>query len=113
MPNPEAGSQTLKRGEGTILLELLQVGRDPEDSGSVLPPGKRDSSGFWYPARCASPRELFTPHQRSLQEKQRTVHRERGRRVSGRGRAAAEAIPGGPCDQMVPLPQPQPEAPPK
>lgn len=108
MPNPEGNGQALKE-EGTILLELLQVGRDPEDSGSVLPPGKRDASGFWYPARCSTPRELFTPYQRSLQEKQRIVHRERRRR---RGRAAPEAMPV-PCDQTVPLPPPQPEAPAK
>jgi hypothetical protein len=109
MPNPEGGGQALKRGEGTILLELLHVGADPEDSGSVLPPGKRDASGFWYPARCATPKELFTPYQRSLQEKQRTVHRERRHR---RGRGTPDAIPV-PCDQAVPLPPPQPEAPAK
>jgi len=113
MPNPEGGGQTLKGGEGTILLELLQVGSDPENDGSVLPPGKRDASGFWYPARCASPKELFTPYQRSLQEKQRTVHRERRRRVAGRGRAVAAAVPSVPCDEQVPLPPPLFEAPSK
>ena len=108
MPNPGGGGQALKRREGPLLLSLLEDGRDAEDGGSVLPPGKRDASGFWYPARCRTPMELFTPYQRSLQEKQRTVHRERRTRVAARSRVAAEAMPV--SDQRLPLPAPQPEA---
>ena len=107
MPNPEGGGQVLKRREGPLLLSLLEDGRDVENGGSVLPPGKRDPSGFWYPARCRTPMELFSPYQRSLQEKQRSVHRERRRRV------AAPATPPeamGPSDRRLPLPPPQPEA---
>ena len=112
MPNPGGDGQALKRREAPILLELLETGRDPEDSGSVLPPGKRDASGFWYPARCRTPMELFTPYQRSLQEKQRTVHRARRARRGARTRGA-EAMTAASYDQTVPLPAPLPEAPPK
>jgi hypothetical protein len=31
---------------------------EPEDDDSVLPPGRRDSSGFWFPLHCADPRTL-------------------------------------------------------
>ncbi|HET8947732.1 MAG TPA: hypothetical protein VFQ07_12190 [Candidatus Polarisedimenticolia bacterium] len=108
MPNPGGGGQVLKRREGPLLLSLLEDGRDAEDGGSVLPPGKRDASGFWYPARCRTPMELFTPYQRSLQEKQRTVHRERRHRVPDRSEAVSEAMPV--SDQRLPLPAPQSEA---
>ena len=63
--------------------------------GSILPPGRRDGAGFWYPSRYRSPLELFTPYQRSLQEKQRRVQRRR--RVT-----MAEAR----LDTAVPLPSP-------
>jgi hypothetical protein len=109
MPNPGGGGQVLKRREGPLLLSLLEDGRDAENGGSVLPPGKRDASGFWYPARCRTPLELFSEYQRSLQEKQRSVHRERRRRVAARPRGASEAI-ATPGDQALPLPAPQPEA---
>lgn len=112
MPNPGGGGQALKRREAPILLALLDVGRQPEDSDSVLPPGKRDASGFWYPARCRTPMELFTPYQRSLQEKQRSVHRQR-RHVAAGPRVPDPALPPVPCDQTVPLPAPLSEAPPK
>jgi hypothetical protein len=113
MPNPDGGGQTLKRREGPVLLALLDVGHGAEDDGSVLPPGKRDASGFWYPARCRNPMELFTPYQRSLQEKQRTVHRERRRRrVAVPARGVPPVMPV-PCDQQVPLPPLLPEAPSK
>ena len=107
MPNPGGGGQVLKRREGPLLLSLLGDGREAEDGGSVLPPGKRDASGFWYPARCRTPLELFTPYQRSLQEKQRTVHRQR--RGAARSRVAPEAMAVR-CDQPLPLPAPQPES---
>jgi hypothetical protein len=111
MPNPGGGGQILKRRDGPLLLSLLGDRREAEDGGSVLPPGKRDASGFWYPARCRTPLELFTPYQRSLQEKQRTVHRERRHRVAARPRVAPEAMAAR-RDQPLPLPAPQPEAPP-
>jgi hypothetical protein len=113
MPDPVGDGQVLKRRDAPALLALLEVGRDPEEDGSVLPPGKRDASGFWYPARCRTPMELFTPYQRSLQEKQRSVHRERRHRRVARTRAAAGTIPAVPSDQQVPLPPLLPEMPAK
>jgi len=113
MPDPVGGGQVLKRRDAPALLALLEVGRDPEEDGSVLPPGKRDASGFWYPERCRTPMELFTPYQRSLQEKQRSVHRERRHRRTALSRAAGGTIPAVPCDQQVPLPPPLTEAPAK
>jgi len=108
MPNPGGNGQVVKRRAEPLLLSLLEDGRDAEDGGSVLPPGKRDASGFWYPASCRTPAELFTPYQRSLQEKQRTVHRERRHRVAARAHAASEELTV--SDQRLPLPSPQPEA---
>jgi len=108
MPNPGGSGQVLKRREGSLLLSLLEDGRDAEDGGSVLPPGKRDASGFWYPATCRTPMELFSPYQRSLQEKQRTVHRQRRHRVAARAGADPEVMTA--SDQRLPLPPPQPEA---
>ncbi len=48
---------------------------DPTDE--VLPPGRRDASGFWIPEGYETPTSLFSPHQRRLQEKQRQAHRAR------------------------------------
>lgn len=31
---------------------------DPGQEGSVLPPGRRDRSGFWYPLGCTDLRTL-------------------------------------------------------
>ncbi|HEV8201362.1 MAG TPA: hypothetical protein VGS03_15195 [Candidatus Polarisedimenticolia bacterium] len=107
MPNPGGNGQVLKRRAEPLLLSLLGDGPDNEEGGSVLPPGKRDASGFWFPARCRTPEELFTPYQRSLQEKQRSVHRQRRHRVAARARAASEAMAV--SDQRLPLPPPQPE----
>jgi len=49
--------------------------RAPTDQ--VLPPGRRDDSGFWIPEGYEDPISLFSPHQRRLQEKQRQAHRTR------------------------------------
>jgi len=90
------GSQAARRREPVGLLSLLGavVEEEPE---SALPPGRRDASGFWYPAQYGDPRELFTAHQRTLQEKQRDVHRRR---------RAAETAPGmEPLDAPLPLPE--------
>ncbi len=66
------------------LLEIARAHTGDEEP-TVLPPGRRDPSGFWIPATCREPRELFSAHQRSLQEKQRSVQRHR--------RAAAAVTP--------------------
>jgi hypothetical protein len=99
------GSQAARRGEAGGLLSLLDgrvAGEEPE---STLPPGRRDASGFWYPERYRDPHELFTPHQRTLQEKQRDAHRRRSR---------AGTAPGmEPLDAPLPLPAPRYESPPE
>lgn len=109
MPDPRGGGAVSRRREAPALLSLIDVVAATEDS--VLPPGKRDASGFWYPESCRTPMELFSPYQRSLQEKQRTVHRERRHRTSPSREHASETQPVPLCDQQVPLPSPRSEAP--
>ena len=93
-----ARSRRRPAGDDESELGLLPIahsrGTESPD-GSILPPGRRDGAGFWYPAAYRSPLELFTPYQRSLQEKQRRV--QRSRRVT-----PAEAA----LDTTVPLPSP-------
>lgn len=110
MPEAEERGQIARRREAPALLSIIDVVATAEES--VLPPGKRDASGFWYPASCRHPMELFTPYQRSLQEKQRSVHRERRRRVAASRDEASdpEEAPVPLCDQTVPLPAPCTEA---
>jgi hypothetical protein len=61
----------------------------PREAGpadeSLLPPGRRDRDGFWYPDGYPDPESLFSPHQRRLQEKQRQAHRDRRGRAHGEG----------------------------
>ena len=111
MPNSGGSGDVIRRREAPALLSLIDVVAAGEDS--VLPPGRRDASGFWYPASCRNPSELFTPYQRSLQEKQRTVHRERRQRKAASGTGVSDPDPdsAGLCDQPIPLPPPRPEAP--
>ena len=108
MPDSGGSGEVARRREAPALLSLIDVASAAEDS--VLPPGKRDASGFWYPASCSDPMELFTPYQRSLQEKQRSVHRERRRRGAASRPLEAEDTAVPLCDQTVPLPPPCPEA---
>ena len=111
MPDSEQrGEVDARQREAPALLSLIDVVATAEES--VLPPGKRDASGFWYPASCRHPMELFTPYQRSLQEKQRSVHRERRDRRAATLRAHPddEADADSLCDQTMPLPPPCPEA---
>lgn len=110
MPDSGGSGEVARRREAPALLSLIDVASAAEDS--VLPPGKRDASGFWYPARCRTPMELFTPYQRSLQEKQRSVHRARRPRGAAQ-RSEDDTEPAGisACDQPVPMPPPCPEAP--
>jgi len=68
---------------------------DPADD-DLLPPGRRDSDGFWVPDGYEDPAALFSPHQRRLQEKQRQAHRGRrgGTRADDAGKEPAEDSPG-------------------
>ncbi|HEV8122262.1 MAG TPA: hypothetical protein VGQ67_14805 [Candidatus Polarisedimenticolia bacterium] len=92
------GGQAARRRETGGLLSILGAALAGEEPESTLPPGRRDASGFWYPAHYREPRELFTAHQRTLQEKQRDVHR---RRRSGETAPDME-----PLDAPLPLPAP-------
>jgi hypothetical protein len=55
------------------LLEIARAHLLLDQGEASLPAGQRDASGFWYPAGYPDPLALFTPHQRSLQEKQRLL----------------------------------------
>ena len=84
--------------EDLALLEIAR-GRAARDE-TTLPPGRRDDSGFWYPAAYRDPKELFTPHQRSMQAKQRQVQKRR-----------REAdVPEADADRSVPMPAPLSDA---
>src|SRR5947209_7616244 len=99
---------------GLGLLEVfLPCGSSGTDE-STLPPGQRDSSGFWFPAGYSGPAEIFTPLQRELQENQRRIQRHRmrsggGPRVPADKKSAAptNGSSGGahaPCTTVVPTP---------
>jgi hypothetical protein len=99
----------VNRGLG--LLEVVLPRGGGEGGDGILPAGRRDDSGFWYPARFATPGDIFTPQQRRLQARQREVQRRRRRpRVAFPAAGAAAAAPGAPGDRAVPLPAPIPEA---
>jgi len=42
---------------------------EPEDPDSVLPPGRRDRSGFWYPLGCTDLRTLVKRRARGDRKK--------------------------------------------
>ncbi|MFQ5876415.1 MAG: hypothetical protein ACE5JH_01800 [Acidobacteriota bacterium] len=66
---------TVDRGLG--LLEVIMPDGVPDELRGPLPPGRRDPSGFWYPARYRTPADIFSPAQRKLQENQRRIQRRR------------------------------------
>jgi hypothetical protein len=65
--------QTGDMDERLGLLEIARAHAMLDQGETSLPPGQRDASGFWYPAGYPDPLALFTPHQRSLQQKQRLL----------------------------------------
>lgn len=83
----------VNRGLG--LLEVILPRGTSETEESALPPGKRDSSGFWFPAGYSGPADIFTPLQRELQENQRRIQRRRVR-SNGGTRVDAGATNAGP-----------------
>jgi hypothetical protein len=118
----------IDRGMG--LLEVILPHGSPDESVSTLPPGQRDTGGFWFPEGYTQPGDIFTPVQRKLQAKQRQVQRQRVKGhpvpppiVSGsEGTAAADTTPsrphappepsiGGLADRPLPLPAPSLEVP--
>ena len=74
--------QTGDMDERLGLLEIARAHAMLDQGETSLPPGQRDASGFWYPAGYSDPLSLFTPHQRSLQQKQRLL-KSRGSRPAG------------------------------
>jgi hypothetical protein len=98
------------------LLEIARAHAILEEEGTSLPPGQRDGSGFWFPAGYRDPLALFTPHQRSLQAKQRLLKNRRSRpaqppmrpsvEVAARPPLAADA----PAATAAPAPAPSPRA---
>jgi hypothetical protein len=118
----------IDRGMGLLEVILPHGGHD--DAVTTLPPGQRDTGGFWFPTGYTQPGDIFTPAQRKLQAKQRHVQRHRRSSqpvpppiVSGSGgTAAADTAPSRPhappemcaaglADRPLPLPAPSLEAP--
>jgi hypothetical protein len=50
---------------------------EPEDHDSVLPPGRRDASGFWFPLHCKDPRTLLRRRSRSVKKTRRVMEHRR------------------------------------
>jgi hypothetical protein len=94
----------VNRGLG--LLEVILPCGSIEEGESSLPPGQRDSSGFWFPVGYDRPGDIFSPLQRRLQEHQRQIQR---RRVNHRDRVAPVAGDGAP---VPPASSGAPHAPP-
>ena len=118
----------IDRGMG--LLEVILPHGGSDEDGSFLPPGQRDTGGFWFPAGFTLPGDIFTPAQRKLQAKQRQVQRHRVLSPAGppplvsgsRGTASVDTAPSRPhpppealaaelADRRLPLPAPSLEAP--
>jgi len=119
---------SIDRGMGLLEVIVPQGGHD--GSISTLPPGRRDTGGFWFPEGYTQPGDIFTPAQRKLQAKQRQVQRHRLNGeplpppvVSGSGvtvgadatpsrpNASPDSFTGGLSDRSLPLPAPSLEAP--
>jgi hypothetical protein len=49
---------------GRICLSVPTKSTEAVVEDSVLPPGQRDRSGFWYPAGYSDPRKLVRPRRR-------------------------------------------------
>lgn len=100
----------INRGLG--LLEVILPRGSSDDGETVLPPGQRDASGFWFPAGYSEPAEIFSAIQRQLQANQRRIQKRRvATRMSPPG-PAAEPVPtepaaafGTPEEVAVPLPK--------
>jgi hypothetical protein len=93
----------VNRGLG-LLEVILPRGHGGEGWDTILPAGRRDASGFWYPETCRVPGDLFTAEQRRLQARQREVQQRRRRTRIAAG--ASPAAPGTPPERPVPLPAP-------
>ena len=87
----------INRGLG--LLEVILPCGPSDSEESALPPGQRDTSGFWFPAGYDRPGDIFTPLQRELQETQRRIQRGR---VRAKRRPPAPAGADGPLITSVP-----------
>ena len=65
----------INRGLG--LLEVILPCGTSAGEEPVLPPGQRDSSGFWFPNGYSEPCQIFSAAQRELQENQRRIQKRR------------------------------------
>lgn len=101
----------INRGLG--LLEVILPRGSSDEGESVLPPGQRDSSGFWFPAGYSEPAEIFSAIQRELQANQRRIQKRRiATRMNpppstdGSRPTVPMASPGASEEVAVPLPRP-------
>jgi hypothetical protein len=77
----ESARETRRRTSSSEARRRPRPTVEEPDDDNLLPPGRRDADGFWYPEGYPEPESLFSPHQRRLQEKQRQAHRARRGRV--------------------------------
>jgi len=77
----ETARETRRRTSPAVARKRRRHEFDGPEDATLLPPGRRDADGFWYPEGYPEPESLFSPHQRRLQEKQRQAHRTRRSRV--------------------------------
>jgi hypothetical protein len=92
----EAGRTASRRGarvrpDPATAVDELDPAELRRPTDQVLPPGRRDDSGFWIPEGYDEPEALFSPHQRRLQEKQRQAHRARRQRDEDDGDARVDS----------------------
>jgi len=95
------------------LLEIARAHAILEQEGTSLPPGQRDASGFWFPAGYTDPLALFTPHQRSLQAKQRLLKNGRSQPPAPPTRPSAEVAARPPLVTDAPVAAAGQSAPPR
>ena len=95
------------------LLEIARAHAILDEEVTFLPPGQRDASGFWFPARYRDPLALFTPHQRSLQAKQRLLKNRRTRPAPPSTRPSVEVAARPPLVADAPVAAAGQAAPPR
>ena len=115
MPAVRSGRRASREDEQLGLLEIARARGLESQEDTALPPGRRDASGFWFPAAYSDPMNLFTPHQRSLQAKQRVLKSRRSHAAPpsapsaehlARPLAMADAAPGASCSLSAPAARP-------
>jgi hypothetical protein len=115
MPAVRSGRRASREDEQFGLLEIARARGMESQEDTALPPGRRDASGFWFPAAYSDPMGLFTPHQRTLQAKQRVLKSRRSHTApppqapppdsATRARLLADAAPAPSCSLSGPAPR--------